>query len=837
MWAGSYITGSDTLENGTNSKGDGGEYDDDNDMSRTLWEDCSKWVWRSGNIFSAVGISLVSLGAFLAAQPTARSTTFCSIVSDSQILTVSAQMLSLVLDSTILIMTSSIMFSDKPLLWKLHTLGRVLILAAGGIFLTWITGIFFQGEASGSVLHSEALVSLAFDGIALALFVSYASAVVPKSGPITPLMLFLFFSAAWRSFHNIASIGRFEALSKGHALMSYLILCFGMGIWLLSGPVSSDPLVCGILVICTITASVSGGIITMLAGKTAKIHPLRTRIYQARTEQYRWERYAGLSQSLRVAVSEYKERHDRDPPPGFDKWYEYAKEKNSIVIDHFEQVSRDMEPFWSLSRKELLERIRESASMPDTETIVVRSGEVTSNNKHPTTKQMEHVIRLFSKHLPDMEIPVNVKEQPRVLGPWDKSVHYGSRGANASQLSRLGISSKVEHDRDDKAAGRKPSHMSVPAWRFRHMISDTCSPNSPLGRFPYPYRHVRDFCSSCTDPQSKAQFLRHFPRSLDLCHQPDLLLLHDHHLAPPAEAPLPKLLPLFSRTKSDAFADIILPLDPYPTDPDLARADNKPFRAKQNRLYWRGYLPGTGPKPGFGQEDLLNKGHTKRLVHMVNNASDPSWVPLLIPASNHIVTGRFTHERISTPQANAILPFDVKHLPANLTGEVKKDNSSLLKEFGPGSPANSMLDSRYILVQDTVSGPPPARYLETILDSNSAPFLATIFREWYTERLHPWVHFVPIDLRWQGIHATLAYFSGLKGELDIHGRGKVGIEVNGRWDDGEWIAREGAKWMKRVARDEDKAIYTFRALLEWGRLLSKDRKGFVYDREPKEEDG
>ena len=62
--------------------------------------------------------------------------------------------------------------------------------------------------------------------------------------------------------------------------------------------------------------------------------------------------------------------------------------------------------------------------------------------------------------------------------------------------------------------------------------------------------------------------------------------------------------------------------------------------------------------------------------------------------------------------------------------------------------------NQYVMVVDTDDGPP--RELLRTLRSSSVPFYASIFKEWYTERLMPWVHFVPVDLRFHALHSTLA---------------------------------------------------------------------------------
>lgn len=98
----------------------------------------------------------------------------------------------------------------------------------------------------------------------------------------------------------------------------------------------------------------------------------------------------------------------------------------------------------------------------------------------------------------------------------------------------------------------------------------------------------------------------------------------------------------------------------------------------------------------------------------------------------------------------------------------------------------------------------------------------------YSERLIPWAHFVPIDLRFHALHSTLAYFAGIQNK---EGRKLNGREVSmaARQEDGKWIAEEGQRWAAKALRSEDREVYMFRLLLEWGRIIDekRDEIGFV----------
>jgi hypothetical protein len=64
----------------------------------------------------------------------------------------------------------------------------------------------------------------------------------------------------------------------------------------------------------------------------------------------------GQSKTLADAIREYKWRYGRNPPKGFDEWFEFAKENGVKIIDEYDQLIRDLEPFWGMSGEELRRR-------------------------------------------------------------------------------------------------------------------------------------------------------------------------------------------------------------------------------------------------------------------------------------------------------------------------------------------------------------------------------------------------------------------------------------------------------------------------------------------------
>lgn len=91
--------------------------------------------------------------------------------------------------------------------------------------------------------------------------------------------------------------------------------------------------------------------------------------------------------------------------------------------------------------------------------------------------------------------------------------------------------------------------------------------------------------------------------------------------------------------------------------------------------------------------------------------------------------------------------------------------------------------------------------------SGSLPYRAALFRTWWEERVHPWAHYVPLDLRLDDLWNVLRYFGGTEGAGHA-----------------EEMAAAGQRWARKALRREDMQVYMFRLLLEWGRLVDDRRE-------------
>lgn len=91
----------------------------------------------------------------------------------------------------------------------------------------------------------------------------------------------------------------------------------------------------------------------------------------------RWEELLSRqSRTLEEAVQEYTRRYGRQPPKGFDVWWEYAMLHNLVLPDEYDRINLDLAPFFALPRHEMRRRMEMVEQMKETFTLIIKDGQV-----------------------------------------------------------------------------------------------------------------------------------------------------------------------------------------------------------------------------------------------------------------------------------------------------------------------------------------------------------------------------------------------------------------------------------------------------------------------------
>lgn len=128
----------------------------------------------------------------------------------------------------------------------------------------------------------------------------------------------------------------------------------------------------------------------------------------------------GETYDLASAAQRYREKRGRHPPPGFDKWWQYARDNHAMIVEDFwDPIYDDINPMWALDQLDMQKDVLAQRAI-----FQVRGGNVTSDDGHfwiPTWKDM---IQSVAAHLPDMDIAMNTMDESRLLVPWEKMNEY-----------------------------------------------------------------------------------------------------------------------------------------------------------------------------------------------------------------------------------------------------------------------------------------------------------------------------------------------------------------------------------------------------------------------------
>ena len=105
----------------------------------------------------------------------------------------------------------------------------------------------------------------------------------------------------------------------------------------------------GLYIFMFITTTFSGTKLVLYSGQNKwAVHPIDVLSSNARSTSDQWLEQAAASRSLEEAVVEYQSRYRIPPPPHFDKWYDFAISRGSLIVDDFGQIHNDLLPFWGI---------------------------------------------------------------------------------------------------------------------------------------------------------------------------------------------------------------------------------------------------------------------------------------------------------------------------------------------------------------------------------------------------------------------------------------------------------------------------------------------------------
>ena len=342
-------------------------------------------------------------------------------------------------------------------------------------------------------------------------------------------------------------------------------------------------------------------------------HPIEILVEEANAK---FQTLKGQSTTFNEAVSEYRRRYNREPPLGFDHWYDAAIQSNATLIDNFDTIMDALEPFWGLSAQELRARVQDLRELRESKLVSmsIRDQSFTfSNTQHVSANKYQAIIdwvQPYLQFLPDMELLFSSLDEARVVVPRDELDNKMRE-----------CPGRLSSNNSSSIAQRVPIYFEDLMFQ-RIWMTTTLS--CPVGS------HAR---SGIIPPEDDGvHFVRNVTLAKDSCEHPSAMELHGMYGTKGTARLLETLHPIFSRSKMSTYQDLLFPASDYaPNDhyKSFDASQDTPWEDKSNILYWAGRTTGAHAKKDSG----WRKWQRHRFVKEMNEG-DRS-VPLLRQTGGH----------------------------------------------------------------------------------------------------------------------------------------------------------------------------------------------------------
>ena len=439
-------------------------------------------------------------------------------------------------------------------------------------------------------------------------------------------------------------------------------------------------------------------------------HPIEMLIIKAQTD---FQKLIGRqSKVLEDAEAEYRRRYGREPPPGFDKWFSYALSKQSVLIDDFDMIHKDLEPFWKISPEILHQSINHVSSFDH---LALRKCGFTKGVYHGQgggwiVDDLGSLLSDVAKDLPDVEFAFDVVDEPREI--------------ISQQILDAGGEAKPEFE--------NANHQSI--WK---RATTPCQ--AQAARIPHTYVHDYGI-----------PFVQDWYDAKDVCQHPEFEFTHGFFASPETCILTGAPVPILTQAAPSSFSDIMYPSPWYTAKyAQQVYKDNEdpPWDQKANTLYWAGSTTGSHSSNGSWKFS-----HRQRFVQLIQN----------LPQTTHkylqeVQPGKWeTHDSIKDLHEL----FDVKLTAVIQCDEKDCEEQKKYFTLGEHEERSQQFQSRFIF--DTDGNAFSGRYY-TLLQSRSVVLKQTVLREWHDERLIPWVHYVPISLEMNELPEVIRYLTSEDG--------------------------------------------------------------------------
>ncbi|KAF7312543.1 SPX domain-containing protein [Mycena indigotica] len=555
----------------------------------------------------------------------------------------------------------------------------------------------------------------------------------------------------------------------------------------------------------------------LLEVNPAAPHPIFSLVARAQLE---WDtKLASASKTLRQAVAEYTRRYNRPPPQGFDVWWGYVVANRVQLPDEYDQIDRDLGPFYGVEPLDLQGIQTDWEAHADSYTIgkdLIEEKLALLNFTLPENEavrfelvkgafQMIELLDEVEHELPAFRAVFSPHDNPNLVTDWE--------------LRKLALDAAKEGRYIDIAKPPSEKHgwlSACPPFSPARLDSlplpfDELHPNTGLPSIPGQTSTIFDIDRFDKDPRVKT-FVYNHRLAMDPCLHPSHFYTHGAYL-PHGTGPGPyrRLIPQFSYSTTPLHSDIrpAVPLNWVTDDfPNEGRPPPLGFSWEERtdeRLQWRGSNTGIW----HAADGRWREAHRIRLAALAGGSGGANASVLMPLKDEEEVSPVGPPEEVPRARfVNALLDVAFAGRPLNCE---PKECAKLEEMFEWRAAHDLKKAAHYKFILD-VDGNGWSSRFKRLMNSGSLIFKASGYPEWFTDRLAPWVHFIPIQNSFSDLLDALVFFRG-----DPSGQGAHDVMARR-------IAEAGREWSRKFWRKEDLVAYNYRLFLEYGRVMSSNRE-------------
>ncbi|KAG1814630.1 glycosyl transferase family 90-domain-containing protein, partial [Suillus subaureus] len=520
-----------------------------------------------------------------------------------------------------------------------------------------------------------------------------------------------------------------------------------------------------------------------------------------------WDaKLARASKTLPEAVREYHRRYSRAPPPGFDKWWAYVQKHNVQLPDEYDQINTDLAPFWGIdpTRLKAIQLAHESHVHSYTLAKSTPSGPL---------------------HIGNESLPADEDARQRLLVGANQLIELLKGVQDELPLFRAVFS---PHDNPNVFVTHETRQKVVEAGKKGKPIDPQSQDPPPFARG---WIHACPLNSVARNPPPSPPphtvkpktFIYDHLLAMDPCAHPSHLTQHGEFLSHgPGPVAHPFLIPQFSYCSSPLHADIRLPIMLSWVE-DVEGGEEAWMDKEEERLLWRGLNTGIH----HGKEKPWKDAQRGRLMDLVSSPSPSSNShPQKRTTSHHktidvLLTDPHSPDEFETQtlKKSIVNPAIMDIAFAGKPGQCEEVVCKEVEERWEWRRRMGVKEAgRYKYVLD-VDGNGWSSRFKRLMTSNSVVFKSTVYPEWFTHRLAPWVHYIPIQIDYSDLYNALLFF---RGDPSGHGAHE---------DLAMKIAKRAREWSLQFWRKEDMVAYLYRLFLEYARVMDENRDSLNFELE------